>query len=285
MTQARPIIFGEVLFDCFPDGQSVMGGAPFNVAWHLQGLGCEPLLISSVGKDEHGHQVQSSMRERGLDTAGLQVNAQFPTGQVVVSLQAGQPSYEIVPDQAYDYIDQQAALNLAQSQSPAMIYHGSLALRNEASRSALDAVLEKTGAPVFLDINLREPWWDLPLLDELLQRATWVKLNDEELCVVSRQALSSGSELHTYAKALFEASQLERLIVTRGEHGAFVISKDGIVEGQPVAVKNLVDTVGAGDAFSAVTIAGILQNKPIQESLDNALAFASQVCEQQGATG
>lgn len=284
MTQARPIIFGEVLFDCFPDGQSVMGGAPFNVAWHLQGLGCEPLLISSVGNDDHGRQVQGSMRERGLDTAGLQINTQYPTGQVVVSLQDGQPSYEIVQNQAYDDIDQQAALHIAQTQSPALIYHGSLALRSEASRTALNAIVEKTGAPVFLDINLREPWWSLPLLDDILQRATWVKLNDEELCIVCRQALSTGPELHTYAKKVFEDYQLERLIVTRGEHGAFVLSKEGVVEGQPVPVRKLVDTVGAGDAFSAVTIAGILKNKPIQETLDSALAFASKVCEQQGAT-
>jgi fructokinase len=284
MTQTRPIIFGEVLFDCFPDGQSVMGGAPFNVAWHLQGLGCEPLLISSVGNDAHGSQVQNSMHERGLDTAALQINTQFPTGQVVVTFQDGQPSYEIVPDQAYDYIDQQAALHVVQTQSPALIYHGSLALRNEASRSALNAIVEKTGAPVFLDINLREPWWSLPLLDDILQRATWVKLNDEELCIVSRQALSSGPELHGYARDVFENYQLERLIVTRGEHGAFVLSKAGVVEGHPVPVKNLVDTVGAGDAFSAVTIAGILQDKPIQATLDSALAFASKVCEQQGAT-
>lgn len=284
MTKARPIIFGEVLFDCFPDGKSVMGGAPFNVAWHLQGFGCEPLLISSVGNDVHGKNVQNRMQERELDTAGLQINTQFPTGQVVISLHEGQPSYEIVQDQAYDHIDTQAALGIVETQSPALIYHGSLALRTEASRSALNAIIEDTGAPVFLDINLREPWWDLPLLDDILQRATWVKLNDEELCIVSRKASGTTSELHAYANKVFETYQLERLIVTRGEHGAFVLTKEGIVEGQPVPVNNLIDTVGAGDAFSAVTIAGILQNKPIQETLDSALAFASKVCEQQGAT-
>jgi fructokinase len=148
----------------------------------------------------------------------------------------------------------------------------------------LDAIVEETGAPVFLDVNLREPWWSLTLLDNILRRATWVKLNDEELCIVSRQAISAGPELQGYAKNVFEAYQLERLIVTRGEHGAFIMTKDGVVNGKPVPVKNLVDTVGAGDAFSAVTIAGILQNKPIQETLDSALAFASKVCEQQGAT-
>jgi fructokinase len=284
MTQNKPIIFGEVLFDCFPNGQSVLGGAPFNVAWHLQGFGCEPLLISSVGNDAHGKNVQDSMQERGLDTAGLQINAQFPTGQVVISLQDGQPSYEIVQDQAYDHIEKQDALRIVQTQLPALIYHGSLALRCDASRSALDAIVEETGAPVFLDVNLREPWWSLPLLDDILRRATWVKLNDEELCIVSRQAISAGSELQGYAKNVFESYQLERLIVTRGEHGAFIMTKDGVVNGKPVPVNNLVDTVGAGDAFSAVTIAGILQNKPIQETLDSALAFASKVCEQQGAT-
>ena len=284
MTQARPIIFGEVLFDCFADGQSVLGGAPFNVAWHLHSFGCDPLMISSVGSDEHGERVRQTMQEKGMDSSGLQVSDRFPTGQVVVTLENGQPSYEIVTDQAYDNIAVADALHALHGITPAMIYHGSLALRNAASKDALDALLQKTSAPVFLDLNLREPWWELPLLEHILHQATWVKLNDEELCVVARQPISDGPELKSHAKEVFDAFDLERLIVTRGEQGAFVLDKDGIIEGAPVMVENLVDTVGAGDAFSAVIIAGILHHEPIRETLDKALAFAAQICQQQGAT-
>jgi len=284
MTQARPIIFGEVLFDCFPDGQAVLGGAPFNVAWHLQKFSCAPLLISSVGKDSHGDIVRATMREQGMDVSGLQVSDRYPTGQVAVTLLDGQPSYDIVTEQAYDHIDAQTAINVLPKDTPALVYHGSLVLRAEPSKATLDAILQETHAPIFLDINLREPWWKMSLLEELLQRATWVKLNDEELCIATRQSISDGPELQAYAKELFNACQLERLIVTRGAQGAFVLSKDGFVEGSPVTVENVVDTVGAGDAFSAITIAGILQGRPITETLNKALEFAAVICQQQGAT-
>jgi len=285
MAQARPVIFGEVLFDCFPDGQSVLGGAPFNVAWHLQSLSCAPLLVSSIGDDSYGKIVSSTMLAQGMDTSALQISERYPTGQVSVTLEQGQPSYEIMVEQAYDHIDAQAALDALPTETPALIYHGSLALRTTATRDAFEAIVQKTGSPVFLDLNLRDPWWDIPLIENLLQAANWVKLNDEELCVASRQPVSGGPELITYAQTLFKACQLERLIVTRGEQGAFVLSKAGLVEGEPVAVKNIVDTVGAGDAFSAVTIAGILQHQPITETLNKALSFAALICQQQGATG
>lgn len=292
----RPIVFGEVLFDCFPDGQTVLGGAPFNVAWHLQGFDCSPLMISSVGDDAHGEKVFTTMRKWGMETSGVQCNELKPTGQVTVQFEDGQPSYDIVTDQAYDHISAQDVLTvLAQQQTvqhPSLIYHGSLALREAHSRAALDSLLQKKPSasletfvpPVFLDLNLRNPWWDRVLAEEFLQRATWVKLNDEELCEITSHPLTNGPELQTYAKALFESCQLERLIVTLGSQGAFVLSKEGIVEGQPVPAKNIVDTVGAGDAFSAVTIKGLLQGWSIQESLDRALAFASEVCQQRGAT-
>jgi fructokinase len=284
MVQGRPIIFGEVLFDRFPDGQAVLGGAPFNVAWHLQQFSCAPHMISSVGGDEHGDIVRNTMIEKEMDISGIQISDHFPTGQVVVKIQGGQPSYDIVEDQAYDHIDALSAVNALPAQPPALIYHGSLALRSTASKDALDSILQKTNAPIFLDLNLREPWWELPLVEHILQRATWVKLNDEELCEVVRQPVSDGPELKAYAKEVFDQCQLERLIVTRGSDGAFVLSEAGILEGQPVKVKNIVDTVGAGDAFSAVTIAGILQASPIDETLDKALKFAAKVCQQQGAT-
>ncbi len=284
MTQARPVIFGEVLFDCFPNGQEVLGGAPFNVAWHLQSFSCAPLMISSVGSDSYGDAVRATMREKGMDASGIQVSDHYPTGRVMVTLRDGQPGYDIVTGQAYDHIDAQAALNALPEHTPALVYHGSLALRAKSSAEALDAILQKTNAPVFLDLNLREPWWEISLLENILQRATWVKLNDEELCEVTRQTMTDGPGLKRYAKALFESCQLDWLIVTRGAQGALILNRDGILEGQPVPVKNIVDTVGAGDAFSAVSIAGILQGWPVMEILDKALKFAAEICQQQGAT-
>ena len=100
----RPVLFGEVLFDVFPPGTQVLGGAPFNVAWHLQGFGLRPLLISSVGADDRGKQIKKRMQEWGMETSGLQTDEQHPSGIVQVSFNNGQPSYEILSDQAYDFI-------------------------------------------------------------------------------------------------------------------------------------------------------------------------------------
>jgi fructokinase len=282
----RPVIFGEVLFDSFPDGRVILGGAPFNVAWHLQGLGLDPLLITRVGKDANGEKVLDMMQAWGMDTRGVQISEAYPTGRVQVSLQVGQPSYEIVSDQAYDHIDAAAAQAVVAGVKPALVYHGSLALRNEDSRQALDTLLDQFRVPVFLDLNLRAPWYQSVFVNDLLHRATWAKLNDEELCEVTGHAMADtdAQVLQIYATELFQAGELERLIVTRGEHGAFVVSGDGLVEGRPVLVTNLVDTVGAGDAFSAISLAGILRGGSIRATLDHALDFASQVCQQRGAT-
>lgn len=280
----RPIIYGEVLFDCFPDGHSVLGGAPFNVAWHLHGLGLQPQLLSSVGDDARGKTVLQTMAEWGMDTTGVQVNAQYPTGQVAVSLDQGQPSYDIVTAQAYDHIHAEQVLAQAADTAPALIYHGSLALREAASRHTLVALLQATASPVFVDLNLRAPWWQASLIDDILQRASWLKLNDEELCQITGNSLSADADLPAYARELLQQYGLHRVVVTRGEHGAFIVSQDGVIEGNPVPVARLVDTVGAGDAFSAVIIAGLLLDWPLQLTLDRALAFASAVCQQRGAT-
>jgi len=100
----RPLVFGEVLYDSFPDGSVVLGGAPFNVAWHLRGFGLNPLFISRVGDDELGERIIAAMSEWGMDTRGVQRDPGHPTGRVVVSIRNNEPSFEIVPEQAYDFI-------------------------------------------------------------------------------------------------------------------------------------------------------------------------------------
>ncbi len=287
MKKKHPLVFGEVLYDCFPDGSEVLGGAPFNVAWHLQGLGLQPLMISGVGRDARGDAIVNTMTEWGMDTRAVQRHEAYATGQERVSLQEGQPGYDIVADQAYDHIAPTPLDELDPGRF-ALIYHGSLALRSETSRNTLNALIESTGLPVFLDLNLRAPWWSHEQLMPLLQRATWVKLNDEELCDVTGVCPPDGvlnvETLHNAAKQLFDQCALEWLIVTRGEQGAFVIYDGGLQEGEPVTVNTVADTVGAGDAFSAVCITGIIHGWALKEILARALSFAARVCEQRGAT-
>jgi fructokinase len=284
VSPASPLIFGEVLFDCFPDGAAVLGGAPFNVAWHLHGMGLAPLMISAVGKDEHGKQVLNKMQEWGMDTSALQTSETYPTGQVTVNFNHGEPSYEIVPDQAYDHVAFEPLANALQNREHALLYHGTLVLRTEHTKRHIAALINDHDLPVFVDVNLRSPWWREQDVKETIARAKWVKLNQDELAMVSGKNTEGEAQLHTAAEVLFKNHNMELLIVTLGKNGALCLHNEGFIQGNPVPVKNLVDTVGAGDSFSAVMIAGILQQWPLQQTLDKALAFASAVCQMRGAT-
>lgn len=280
---ARPLIVGEVLFDCFPDGNVVLGGAPFNVAWHLQGFGLNPLMISAVGNDDNGQLVLDAMREWGMDQTGIQVLEKFPTGQVTVSLEDGQPSYEICANQAYDNIATETSLTKLKDEKISLLYHGSLIERTEHSKSLLKNLKDTCSAPVYIDVNLRPPWWKLDAVKNALTNANWVKLNEDELLTIMEVSSDSTTSLFEYARDFLDEFGLELVIVTQGEHGAFCVSSDDMISGSPVEA-NVVDTVGAGDSFSAVTILGLSRGWSLPLVLERALEFAAAICEQQGAT-
>jgi len=280
----RPIIFGEVLFDQFEDGAAVLGGAPFNVAWHLQGLGLAPLFISRVGSDAYGRRVMGMMQDWGMDVGGLQVDDEYPTGTVQVKLCEGQPEFTILPDQAYDHIERDAALHAAGGEPCSLIYHGSLVARAAVSQQTLQALCADTMLPKFVDINLRAPWWNAAQVRDLLHNTTWVKFNDAELAALSGREQIPQAELADAAAAFRRQYNLELLIVTLGDQGAFMVTPTTVVNGAPVQAVKLMDTVGAGDSFSAVTILGLIQGWPLERILDRALEFAAAVCGIRGAT-
>jgi fructokinase len=275
--RAHPAIFGEVLFDCFPDGSRVLGGAPFNVAWHLQAFGEAPLFVSRVGDDEPGRRILAAMDRWGMNSSGLQTDPEHLTGEVHVSLQDGEPSYDIVNDRAFDHIDRAALPNASIS----LVYHGSLALRSKRSARALDGLLETTGAPVFIDVNLRSPWWSYETLEARLTQARWAKLNHDELKLLA----GGNGDTEALALRLIERHALATVIVTLGEQGAMLMTNDAQTVHSPELVSTtVVDTVGAGDAFSSVCILGLLHHWPPETLLTRAQAFACHVVTQRGAT-
>lgn len=280
----RPVIFGEVLFDRFPDGQAVLGGAPFNVAWHLKGFGLNPLFISRVGRDAAGEDVLACMKHWGMDLRGVQHDAGHPTGAVEVTLHDGQPRFEILPDQAYDHIESEPALALLEGARQGVLYMGSLITRGARSRASLDSLLRRQRFSVFVDINLRPPWWDLARVEGALGRARWVKLNEDELAEISGKPLDTPEEVRAQADLLRTRFDLELVILTQGSQGADFITASEHHHGDPVPVTELVDTVGAGDAFSSVTLLGLLLDWPRELILQRSLAFASRICAQRGAT-
>ncbi len=271
-------VFGEVLYDCFPGGESVLGGAPFNVAWHLHALGNQPQFISRVGTDALGDQIVAAMREWGMDTSAIQRDEDHPTGTVQVQIENDEPTYDICSGVAYDFMD---ASCMPAPSSGDILYHGSLALRAPESRAAWHALANSTQADIFMDVNLREPWWQADEIKTWLRRAHWAKMNGDELRALGYQA----DTLEAAMAALQDDLGVNEVIVTRGRQGALVRSRDGSVHSvPPPPLHNHVDSVGAGDSFSAVYLHGVLAGWSLLQSLDAAQQFAVGIIGQRGAT-
>lgn len=278
--QGRLLVFGEVLFDVFPDGSQVLGGAPFNVAWHLHAFGLAPLFISRVGNDEDGCRVRQAMEDWGMQTDALQTDIHLPTGRVQVQFAAGEPQFEILHPAAFDAIST-VDLVLPESGNTQLLYHGSMALRTTVSEQALRQTRNHASGLVLMDVNLRAPWWRRDALLDWIDAANWVKLNQNEL---EELGGGKGSVLEQ-AAALQARHQLDGVIVTQGDRGAALLTREGTRhQAQPVGNLRIVDTVGAGDAFTSVAILGLILDWPPDAILERAQAFASAICEQRGAT-
>jgi fructokinase len=273
----RPVIFGEVLYDCFPDGQVVLGGAPFNVAWHLQGFGRAPLFISRVGDDPLGHHVRDAMHNHGMDASGLQLDSLHPTGKVTITMSGNSHSFEIIPDQAYDYIDQGALPPLPDT---TLFYHGSLAARSPVSAQTLAFLNTRYASKRMVDVNLRSPWWQQQQVLEMVDKAWLAKLNDEEL----QQLVPDADDDASRMQQLINNAGLQLLLVTRGAAGAELLTAGGdSFRVAPDPVADVVDTVGAGDAMTSVLILAVLQSWPYQQALERSQAFASAIVGRRGA--
>lgn len=277
-------LFGEVLADVFPD-RTVLGGAPFNVARHLKAFGLNPVLISRLGEDALRDEVLRVMSQNGMETLGIQLDKHHPTGRVQVHVEDGKNRFEILPLQAYDFIHPAVARMSSLSVNPVLVYFGTLAQRQEISERALKALMRSTLAAKFLDINLRAPWYDERTLRRSLEYADIAKLNAEELGVLAEMFGLPGGDPQEQAGELIGRFDLDRMVVTCGEGGAWQIDRDGVVveAGMENPVASLVDTVGAGDGFAAVSILGTLRGWPVVTALHRANAFAAAICGIRGA--
>ncbi len=271
-------VFGEVLYDCFPDGEAILGGAPFNVAWHLRGFGGDPHFISRVGRDEHGEKVIAAMKNWGMDTSMVALDDHAPTGQVKVAFIDNEPQYNIVDKCAYDFISGSQVTIFA---TQGILYHGSLCLRNPASYEAYQQLVKDDMLKVFLDVNLRDPWWNRNDVLKMLESATWVKMNLDELQLLAGGRRTTRDQMSAVQKNY----DLEQIIVTRGEDGALIRDQDGQFYSEPPAqAEQFVDTVGAGDAFSSMYIYGIQSGLDTHLNLRVSQKFASKIVGIRGAT-
>ncbi|NRR31028.1 fructokinase [Oxalobacteraceae bacterium] len=286
-------VFGEALVDDFITEQ-VVGGAPFNVARNLAAFGAATLMITRIGQDKNGALVRAEFERFGMSTTGLQADVKEATGRVVVERDGeGGHRFTILPDQAYDYVEAEPALAALADTPPAVLYFGTVAQRHPRSRATLLALLEATKAKRYLDLNVREGQVTERRVFESLHQADIVKVNETELqdlfnwyahVRLGTQQMDK-PELVAACRRLIRTFALEGLVVTLAERGAVYFDADGSVvsDFNTQAPERLVDSVGAGDAFSAVFLYGRAQGWDLALTMARANAFAGAVCGFAGA--
>ncbi|OWK37682.1 carbohydrate kinase family protein [Fimbriiglobus ruber] len=287
-----PIVgIGELLWDVYPDGRKVAGGAPFNFAFHCQQLGHETVIVSRVGDDDLGRELREEVRRLGMTDEFIQTDPNHPTGTVRVSVDAGgQPTYTIAEDVAWDYITWDEHLKRLAASATAVCF-GTLAQRQSVSRDAIRRLVDPTTSALRVcDLNFRWPFVTSDVVKASLASANWVKLNHDELALVPelvdwRIAASSPDERTAETIDRLKSDfPLKLICVTRGGHGCKIVSEWGDVDLPGVPV-NLVDTVGAGDAFTAALLVLQLERaRPLSEVARSALHYAGRVCEFRGGT-
>ncbi|MEM1009380.1 MAG: PfkB family carbohydrate kinase, partial [Myxococcota bacterium] len=265
-----------------PDGRTVLGGAPCNVTWNLQGLGLKPTLLSAVGADTEGEQVRAALFDWGCDLSGIHFGHAKPTGKVMVQFKDQEPHYDIVEDCAYDWIETDP--KHWNNRDYGLLYVGTLALRTAFAQQSFNTLRKNLDIPLFVDVNRREPWFSEEVLEQILPHAAWVKMNRDELAFLSQQACETRSQVEDSVAQLRVRYGPAMYWITCGADGAYAMTPEECLYAPAPPVKDLVDTVGAGDAFSSIVIRGVLQECAHAETLSKALAFAAKVCTLRGAT-
>jgi fructokinase len=281
---ARAVLsFGETLWDLLPAG-AVLGGAPANFAYRLNALGDRALLVTRLGRDDLGRRAFAQLEALGMPTSGVQWDEARPTGTVRVTLDArGVPDFTILPDAAYDAIEPTDALLEAAEQAEAICF-GTLIQRSERSRRTLHALLDRAPRAVkLLDLNLRKGCWSPRTVADSLARADLLKLNDTEVATLRDLFGLRGKTLPAQVREIRRRWSLSACVATLGERGAFVAARRGEAHVAGTRVR-VVDTVGAGDAFTAGFLHAWLRGRSPAECAGLGNALGARVAAQPGAT-
>ena len=297
MDAGRTIVgLGEALWDVLPSGK-VLGGAPLNVACHVQALlqgsaGASPsrrgeaVVASRVGRDPLGDEVVHQLAGRGMSTDFVQRDAAHATSTVNVTLDAGQPTYTFAPDIAWDHLEFTPEWAELAGRCDAVCF-GTLAQRSPASRATIWKFLDAAPQAIRLfDINLRQGFYDRESILEGCRRATLVKLNDKELAILAQLIELPAAEPLAQLEQVRHQFDLEAVIYTRGEQGTLLVHRDIIVDPSPVRYEPAAnaDAVGAGDACSAGILTGWLRGFAPAQTAELANRLGAYVASQPGAT-
>ena len=282
----KPLVIGmgEALWDVLPEGRKI-GGAPANFAFHAGQAGMDARVVSAVGRDALGDETLLTLQQKGLNTDAV-ARVDFPTGVVQVTLsEGGIPQYDICEGVAWDNIPFTPALYELARNAQAVCW-GSLAQRSEVSRNCiyrfLDAMPSEQGRLKVFDINLRQHFYSIDVIEASCQRANVLKINEEELVIVS-ELLRLGTPLvEQQCRLLMERFSLDMLVLTCGSNGSYIFTP---VETsfRVTPLVQVADTVGAGDSFTATLVADLLKGAPVGVAHEHAVQLAAYVCTQQGA--
>jgi fructokinase len=279
----RILGIGEVLWDLLPSGAQ-LGGAPANFAYHASALGAEACIVSRVGTDARGDEILRRLHEMGLNTACLQFDAVRPTGTVTVAVDAlGQPCFDIHADVAWDALEADVGAYGAAASADAVCF-GTLAQRSAQSRTAIRDLVAATPSEALriLDVNLRQQYYTRAIIEESLALATVLKVNDTELPRLATM-LSLTGDIHAQIDQLLERWQLRAVAYTRGEFGSLLRTTQGWSD-HPGIPTRVVDTVGAGDSFTAAMALGLLKGWALDDVNTHANRLASFVASHAGGT-
>lgn len=285
MTKPAIVVgLGEVLWDLMPNGK-VLGGAPANFAYMAHVLGDQGIVASRIGNDQLGQDALQAMQEHELNTTYVQSDDQYPTGAAEVSIDSdGQPTFTIRESVAWDYLEWTDAWEEL-SRRADVICFGSLGQRSPTAAATVSRFLRniKDNALRIFDVNLRESFYSGTVLNSSFQLADIVKLNDQELPRVSAALGIGNGKEDELAEGLLKKFNLKLVCITRGAFGSLLVSNGQKVEHTGFKVK-VVDTVGAGDAFTACLAHHYLRGKSLEEISELANRFASWLTTQVGAT-
>jgi len=277
---SKIVCFGEVLWDVFPNNKKI-GGAPLNVGLRLASFGHDITMISAVGNDELGLALLDYLKENRIDTSSIQQSDIYKTGEVQVLLnEKGVASYSIEYPRAWDKIDVNESDERAVKEADAFVF-GSLIARDEVSRKTLYRLLDMARYKIF-DLNLRTPFYSKDLLIGLMQKADFIKFNDEELYEVCTYLGSKYHSLEQNLKFISEKTNSKHVCVTKGPFGAVLLYDSKLYYNSGYKIK-VVDTVGAGDSFLGSLISQLLNKTKPQEAIDFACAIGALVAKSEGA--
>ena len=274
------VCFGEVLFDVFPTHTKI-GGAPLNVGLRLASLGIETQIISRIGQDAKGKELLDFIEANDVSTTYIQTDSHFSTGEVTVKLdEKGSASYTINYPVAWDKIEATPEAHDIVSFADAVVF-GSLVCRDTASYQSLLSILNVAKYKIF-DVNLRAPFYTKELLSDLMNKADFIKFNDDELYEISEYLGSPFHSLEQNIQFIAEKTNTKHICVTKGSHGAVLLYNNQLFYNSGYKI-TVADTVGAGDSFLAGLLTKLLTGFTPQKAIDFACALGALVAQNEGA--